>query len=262
MKKVAIITLCYNKLNEATKPFLNSLYQFTDTEMFDLILVDNGSNDGTKEYIKEFQNKYPNITIIENEKNLGYSKGNNLGIKEALTKDYEYLGLLNNDILFTPDWLINTVNIFQEDENLGMVSPRIQKKCNLTPKNYLEGYKKYLSKFKGKYKQVLEPLFCCVIVKKEVVEKIGLMDENFSPAFFEDNDYCFRVMYNGYVSAYSNLSFVYHNHSTTSKSVPKDIIERNKKYFFKKHPLGKYIWEHKRTNLIKDMIKYIKEGFQ
>lgn len=261
MKKVAIITLCYNKLKEATEPYLNSLYEFTDINLFDLYLVDNGSKDGTVDFIKEFQKKYDNIRLIENPENLGYSKGNNIGIKEALKGDYQYIGLLNNDILFTPDWLFNTLKIFNLNDSLGMVSPRIQKKCNLTPENYLKNYKKYLSRFKGEYKEVLESLFCCAIIKKEVVDKVGLLDEAFTPAFFEDNDFCFRVMYQGYVNAYSNSAFVYHNHSTTSKSVPSEIFVRNKEYFYKKHPLGKYIFEHRRSNLIKDFIRYIKESF-
>ena len=54
MKKAAIITLTYNKLELATKPFLESLYKFTQEEEFDLIIVDNNSTDGTVEYLKEF----------------------------------------------------------------------------------------------------------------------------------------------------------------------------------------------------------------
>ncbi len=260
MKKTAIVTLTYNKLNEATKPFLTSLYQYTNEDDFDLIIVDNASSDETKEFIGNFCKSHSNIKLIENNENLGYSKGNNIGIKEVLDKDYQYIALLNNDILFTPNWLSGTISKFEEDLSLGMVSPRIQKGKKITKENYLNKYKSYLSKFKGSLKYTIEPLFCCVFIKKEVIDKIGLLDENFSPAFWEDNDYCFRAMYNGYSLAISNQSFVFHNHSTTSSSIDKSIPERNKEYFFKKHPLGKYIWEHKRTNVIKDIVRYIKES--
>lgn len=261
MKKLAIITLTYNKFNEATKPYLDSLYKYTNIDDFDLIIVDNASSDETKEYIKEFQKTHFNIKLIENKENLGYSKGNNIGLKEVLNKDYKYIGLLNNDILFTPNWLNDTITMFDEDDSLGMVSPRIQKGKKITKENYLNKYKSFLSKFKDKLKYTIEPLFCCVLIKKEVIEKTGLMDENFSPAFWEDNDYCFRAMYSGYALAISNQSFVFHNHSTTSLSIDKSIRVRNKEYFFKKHPLGKYIWEHKRTNVLKDIKRYIMEGF-
>ena len=258
--KTAIITLTYNKLEQATKPYLESLYQHTNEEDFDLYLVDNASADGTKEYIKEFQKKHNNITIIENKTNLGYSKGNNIAIVKALKKDYDYIALLNNDILLTPNWLSDTIEAFKLDEQLGMLSPRNNEKCKLKPTNYLNGYRKYLSKFKEPLRYVVTPFFSCVIIKKQVLEQIGIFDESYSPAFWEDNDLSFRAMYKGYSLAYCNSTFIFHNHSTTSSSVDRSIPQRNKEYFFKKHPLGKYVWEHKRTNVIKDFIKYIKES--
>lgn len=260
MKKTAIITLCYNKLDKATKPYLESLYKYTEEDSFDLYLVDNGSNDGTKEYIQEFKKSHKNIEIITNKENLGYSKGNNIALSKVLKKNYDYIALLNNDILFTPNWLSDTIKGFREDESLGMLSPRNNEKCNLTPENYINSYKKYLSKFSAPFKYVVTPFFSCVVIKKEVLKQIGIFDENFSPAFFEDNDLSFRAMYKGYSLAYINSVFIYHNHSTTSSSIDSSIPERNKKYFFKKHPLARYIWEHKRTNLIKDIVKYIKES--
>lgn len=267
MKKTVIITPVCNKFNEATKGFLDTLYKFTDTETFDLILVDNASSDGTKEYLQNFEKEHENLKVIYNEENLGYSKANNQGIKLALDKDYDYIALVNNDILFTPDWLNATIKIFSLDEQLGMVAPRdagrkkIYKK-RITPQNYLENYEDYLKSFKEPFKYVLEPLFSCVVIRREVIEKIGLMDENFTPAFWEDQDYCLRAFYAGYSLAMSNRSFVYHNCSVTSSALKSEIYERNKEYFYKKHPLGKWIWEHKRSNIIKDFKRYITEGFQ
>lgn len=109
---------------------------------------------------------------------------------------------------------------------------------------------------------MLEPLFSCVIVKREVIEKIGLMDENFTPAFWEDQDYCLRALYAGFSLATSNISFVFHNHSTTSSGVNSEVYKRNEQYFYQKHPLGKWIWEHKRSNLIKDLKRYIMESME
>lgn len=262
MKKTAIITLTYNKLEVATKPYLDSLYQYTDENEFDLIIVDNASSDGTIDYVKDFAKNHNNITIICNNENLGYSKGNNIGIKSVIDKDYEYIALLNNDILFIPNWLEDTISVFSENKRLGMVSPRIQTSKKITINNYLNKYQNFLKKFKGKYSYSIEPLFCCVFIKKDLIKNIGLMDEAYTPAFWEDCDYCFRAMYKGYSLARSNISFVFHNHSTTSKLVPSEIFEKNKEYFFKKHPLGKWVWEHKRTNVINDIKNYIKKKYE
>jgi len=258
--KTAVITLTYNKLKVATEPYLKSLYKYTNEEEFDLYLIDNGSTDGTKEYLRNFKKLHNNVYLIENEINQGYSKGNNIGIKKALEKNYTYIALLNNDILLTPNWLNDTIKAFDLDKQLAMISPRNNEKCKLKPDNYLQGYKNYLSRFKDPLKYVVTPFFSCVIIKKEVLEKIGEFDENFSPAFWEDNDLSFRALYEGYSLAYCNSTFIYHNHSTTSSSIDRKIPQRNKEYFFKKHPLGRYIWEHKRTNIINDIVKYIKEG--
>lgn len=262
MKKAVLITLTYNKLEEATKPYLESLYEFTDESLFDLVIVDNASSDGTVGYLREFAKNHSNIKIIENFENLGYSGGNNIGLRYIKDMEYEFVGLLNNDILFTPKWLENTIESFELDSGLGLISPRNNEKCKLTPKNYLNGYKKYLSKFKSALKYVVTPFFSCVIIKKETVDKVGFFDENFSPAFWEDNDYSFRAAYLGYALAYTNSAFVYHNHGTTSSAVKSEIFERNKQYFFKKHPLGKWIWAHKRSNLFKDIKRYILESFE
>lgn len=267
MKKVVIITPTFNKLEAATRPFIESLYKYTDENLFDLIIVDNASTDGTVEYLKEIEKEHSNFKLICNSENLGYSKGNNIGIKLGLESDYKYFGLLNNDILFTPDWLENTISVFEKDEQIGMTAPRdkgrkkIFKKV-LTPDNYIEHYKDYLKKFKEEFEYVLEPLFCCVFVKREVIEKIGLMDENYTPAFWEDHDYIMRTFYAGFSCTTCNRAFIYHNHSMTSSAVKKEIFERNKRYFFKKHPLGEWIWKHKRSNVIRDLKNYIKESLK
>lgn len=262
MKKTVLITLTYNKLEQATKPYLDSLYKYTDENSFDLVVVDNASADGSADYVREFAKSHNNITLIENSENLGYAGGNNVGLKFIQDKDYEFVGLLNNDILFTPNWLENTIKGFELDSGLGMLSPRNNEKCKLTNKNYLDGYEKYLQKFKAPLKYVVTPFFSCVIMKKEVVDRVGLLDEAFTPAFWEDNDYSFRAMYLGYGLAYVNSAFIFHNHSTTSSSVSSEISERNREYFFKKHPLGKWVWEHKRSNIIKDFKRYIRESFE
>ena len=89
MKKTVLITLTYNKLEEATKPYLESLYEFTDESLFDLVIVDNASSDGTVGYLREFAKNHNNVNIIENFENLGYSGGNNIGLRYIKDMEYE-----------------------------------------------------------------------------------------------------------------------------------------------------------------------------
>ena len=119
--KTAIVTLTWNKLNEATIPFLDSLYTYTDPEDFELIIVDNGSQDGTVDYLSSQVRKRPNMKVLFNKTNLGYSKGNNQGLR-MISADAEIIGLLNNDILFTPDWLTRMRDFLLSEPKVGLAS--------------------------------------------------------------------------------------------------------------------------------------------
>ena len=100
--KLSIITLTLNKL-DYTKKFIKSLFEYTKD--FELIIVDNGSTDGTVEYLETLDN----IKLIKNSENKGFSAGNNQGIAMA---EGEYIGFLNNDILLYPNWFEECERVF------------------------------------------------------------------------------------------------------------------------------------------------------
>ena len=112
--KLSIITLTYNNL-VYTKKFIESLYKYTKD--FELIIVDNGSTDGTVEYLKTLDG----LKLILNKENQGFSKGNNQGIEIA---QGEYIGFLNNDILLYPNWFEECEKVFETETNVAFVSPR------------------------------------------------------------------------------------------------------------------------------------------
>ena len=167
-KKFSIITLCYNQLENATKPFINSLYENTDKNEFELIIINNNSQDGTKEFLEQISKKYDNIRIIHNDSNLGYSKGCNQGLKIAAG---EYIVLVNNDALFTPNWIEKCSSIFNLEKSIGLVAPltnsstikaqKIKNYKSLTAKNYITKYKNLLPLHK-KYQAIPVVIFFCV----------------------------------------------------------------------------------------------------
>ena len=145
MSKVSLITLCYNQLENATIPMLESLYKFTKSDLFELIIINNASSDGTKEYLDNFVKEKENITVIHNEQNFGFSKGMNQGLKIAKG---DFIFLLNNDLLFSPNWLEKFVEILENNKDIGLISCKtnyageefqvIEKAEELTYKNYLD----------------------------------------------------------------------------------------------------------------------------
>jgi len=228
--KLSIITLTYNKL-EYTKKFIESLYKYTND--FELIIVDNGSTDGTVEYLKS----KPEIKLILNTENLGFSKGNNQGIEIA---QGEYIGFLNNDILLYPNWFEACENVFRY-ENAAFVSPRHVNPHydNTDEKHYIQ-YFQQLNYPAAYEKSFDECVFSCVITKREVLDKIGVFDENYTPAFFEDNDIKYRAIEAGYGVFVTNAACFYHFGSVTSVN-HNENLERNRKYYYSKYPFAEYL---------------------
>ena len=175
--------------------------------------------------------------MILNSENFGYSKGNNQGLKIA---EGEYIAFLNNDILLYPNWFEECEKIFLK-EKVGFISPKHINPChkNTDEHRYINFFKK--QKYKKTYeKNFIECSFACVVTRKDVLDKIGNFDENFSPAFFEDNDIKYRAIEAGYgVFVMNNVCF-YHFGSTTSKNHTENF-EKNRNYYYSKHPFGEYL---------------------
>ncbi len=228
--KLSVITLTLNKL-EYTKKFVESLYRYTKD--FELIIVDNGSTDGTVEYLKSLKD----VKLILNTENKGFAAGNNQGIKIA---EGEYIGFLNNDILLYPDWFEACEEVFKT-ENVGFVSPR-----QVDPHYDNTNPEKYIKYFQGFHydkpyeKSFDECVFSCVVTKREVLDKIGVFDENFFPAFFEDNDLKYRAIEAGYGIFVTNEACFFHFGSVTSKTLDQNL-EANRKYYYSKYPLAEYL---------------------
>ena len=246
-KKISIITLTHNKLYETTKPFLESLYKYTDEKLFELIIIDNGSHDGTVEFLEEFRHKCRNIRVVYNSVNLGYSKGCNQGADLAAC---DYIAFLNNDIILSKDWLNEILYIFEKETNAGLISSYIIEGFEYNEKLFPKAVKRTKKRLNEDYKAVIFPDFSCVVTKKDLFYKIGKFDEQFTPAYFEDDDLCWRYILSGYKNFISNKSFVFHKGSVTAQNINNigEIFEKNKKYFFTKYSDKYYIkcsWEAK-----------------
>ena len=227
-KKVSIVVLTYNNLEKATKPFID--YLFSGNFEFELIIVDNGSTDGTVEFLQKLEGD--NLKVIYNSENLGFSKGCNQGIQAA---QGEVIGLLNNDILFSSDWIKYILEILEKEPEAGFVSL----KC-------IEAYEYSRRKFDKKIKQIpsevsyfpcINPCFACVFARKSLFDSIGLFDENFTPAYFEDDDMSWRAIFAGFKNFKTDNVYFYHLGSVTGKTLNNlsQIFEKNKKYFFEKY---------------------------
>lgn len=239
--KASIVMLTYNNLDTATKPCLDSLYANIKEQDFELIIVDNASTDGTQDYLKKFSDRKSNVEIILNKKNRGYAGGNNDGIKKAMKEKSDFIVLINNDLFFTPDWLDHLLYPFSQNDKIALCGPLTnyggaEQEVDipeLIKENYLQQHMAFMKP--NNFKYVEKVAFLCVAMNKKAIKEIGLLDENFYPCWYEDNDYCLRSLYNGYKNAVSLGSFIYHNHSQTTSQIKSENFTKSKTYYKQKH---------------------------
>lgn len=208
--KTSIIILTYNQL-EVSKKCFESLAKYTKEEEVEIIVVDNGSTDGTREYLKSNSSF---ITIL-NDINMGFAKGCNQGI-EVATGDN--LLFLNNDTIVTENWLDAMLALLNSNEKIGMVGPVSNyisglQRINVdyhTDEEINEFSLRYCAKVKGKSKRVIRLVGFCLLVRRELIEKLVGFDERFKLGSFEDDDICLRTVLEGYELHIALDSFVHH----------------------------------------------------
>lgn len=220
MKKISIIILNWNKRDLLAK-CLNTLTDKTDYDNYQVVVVDNGSKDGSVEMVKE---NFDWVELIENKENLGWSKGNNIGIKYVLKNhDPEMILLLNNDIeVIQKDWLKKLVEVCSKTE-VGIASCKLLypngKIQNAGDRADFRGVRNYKNE-RFKEDAYLNAVFgACFLIKREVIEKIGLLDEFYSPFLREETDYCFRAREIGYKIAYTPKVTLIHHESVSLNSM-------------------------------------------
>ncbi|HGY1042989.1 TPA: glycosyltransferase [Aeromonas salmonicida subsp. salmonicida] len=240
--KVSVIVLTYNNL-DMTKACLDSIERFTHYPNLELIIVDNASSDNTPEFLREYAESKGNVTVCLNDKNLGFSAGNNVGLKIATG---DYLVILNNDTYVTEGWLDGLIRALKRNPELGLVGPVTnnignEAKININYNDMLEMAvmaRKYTYQHIGKLYLVDCAAFFCVMFSRKVYEDVGLMEEAFGVGFFEDDDYCNRVRAAGYQIAVVEDVFVHHHLSASfdklKVEVKQALFEKNKVIYEKK----------------------------
>lgn len=219
---VSIIILTFNQL-EYTKKCVQGLRRHTP-QPHEIIFVDNGSTDGTRKYLQKLVKANENYQLILNEKNLGFAGGNNQGIARAKG---DYIILLNNDVLVTKDWLERMISHLERHPDTGMVGPMSNSASGpqLVDKVPYGKDMKAMPRFArdytaeniGKTSEVLRLVGFCLLIKKDVIDIIGGLDENYGSGNFEDDDLCLRSALAGYKNIIAQDVFVHHYGSMTFK---------------------------------------------
>ena len=220
---VSIVMPVFNQIEFTIKAFAS--FRANTRIPFELILVDNASSDGTKD-IMEF---LPGVKIIRNEINQGFVKAVNQGIKESKGK---YIVIANNDIVVSHNWLEKMVEVAEDYSKAGIISLIVNdggKNQNINSMGLpeLEGVKINVdltdkinnileNNFNG---QIIEEtnsiIFCLALIKREVIDKVGLLSEDYGIGFGDDGDYSIRARKAGFKLILRKDAFFFHYRRTT-----------------------------------------------
>jgi GT2 family glycosyltransferase len=216
---ISIIILNYNG-KKFLYDCLNSVLAQTFDD-FEIILVDNGSTDGSADFVKEnFTDD--RIEIVASEKNLGFAGGNNLGLRHS---DGEYIVLLNNDTFVDKNWLLNLYETIKNNGEAGIVQSLVKTEgipgkyyekngtLNLLGHNIMEVFEIG----KDGTGEIFQANGCSMIIRKELVDSFGglFLDEYF--AYAEDSFISFKVKFAGLKILHTSKSIVKHLGSATTK---------------------------------------------
>lgn len=226
--KIGIIIVNYNGKHLLEK----NLQSVVDTEYedFEIIVVDNASVDGSIEYLRK---NFPIVKIVESKDNLGFGRGNNLGVKEYPNFD-AYL-FLNNDVSVPKDWLGKLVVTLQEKNDAGAVGPkilyskeklgndrRIINSAGIYVDKHFMPYDRYDKENDNTKCTIVEEVDAIMggafLIRRDVFEKTG----GFNPKMFlyyEDIDLSLRIRDLGYKIYYNGNAEVYHDHMASSKKL-------------------------------------------
>jgi GT2 family glycosyltransferase len=238
---VSIIILNWNNWQD-TVQCLESLYQI-DYSNYQVIVVDNGSTDDS---VLQLKQRFNPINLFETGRNLGFSGGVNFGIEQAKTSDL--ILLLNNDTIVAKNFLTELVRKITSDDTIGLVGGKIyyyeaaerdafmhRTKQSIKGLHYNKnkiwsaggGISKFTKRTfhfgekksdRGQYDQEREVDFlsgCCLLIKREVIEKIGLLDSDYF-MYYEDVDFCLRAKKRHYKIIYSPQAVIWHKVSGSS----------------------------------------------
>ena len=249
-KSVYIIILNY-KNREDTIMCLESLRKIS-YENYHMVVVDNDSQDGSYEFLKEHEK---DCCVIQSGENRGYAAGNNIGIRYALEHHADYVCILNNDVVVEPDFLTVLIQYMESAPETGMAGPVVYE-FNERDKIQSAGFSITVrtgstsplmqGKNNSDIRMSIEKdnvTFCdglsgtCLLARKEVLEKVGLIPECYF-LFFEEMEWCLRVQKAGYRLATVFNTGVYHKGSASIKktgTLSRYYMARNRVLFVRRN---------------------------
>jgi GT2 family glycosyltransferase len=221
-----IVIPVFNK-PEITAACLESIVKYTHSP-YRIILIDNGSDEKTKNFLTDFKASHDNTLLIRSEDNLGWVRAVNRGIELSKAP---YVCIMNNDtVVETDDWLARLISIAETEPDIGLVNPEFgdEKKSSIPAQPSARPF--------------IEIDFCrgyCIVIKRAVIDRIGGLDEAYGLGYYDDDDYSIRAIRAGFRCVRAGGVTVRHLRDSTFSAMfaderRRDLHQKNKELFYAK----------------------------
>jgi GT2 family glycosyltransferase len=230
------IVIAVWNLKGYTKNCVESIIENTDYP-YRLILVDNGSLPETRDYLESLKSdqrlKGHDYTLIRNEENLGATKALNQGLQVSRG---DYAMILNNDTIVCKGWLSEMVRIAEFSREIGIVNPN-SNNLGLRKPQWVSLEKfaaNLMKKYNGQHMEMATAVGFCYMVKREVINTIGILSEEYGLGNFEETEYSIRAAREGYKSVFAKGSYVWHKEHASFDFIEdfEEMFEKNQKMFY------------------------------
>ncbi len=200
-----------------TKDCIDSVLENTDID-YRLVIIDNASEDKTRLYLEGLKGVgKPPVALMRNERNLGFVKAANQGIRCASAP---YVCILNNDTRVTKNWLREMIGVAESAGDIGIVNPSSnnlgQKPARGEP---IALYAAALERESGAFIELGAAVGFCMLIKRAVLDEIGLFDEIYGMGNFEDTDFSRRAVKKGYRCVRARGAYVWHRESSSFNGI-------------------------------------------
>lgn len=224
-ERVSIIVLTMDNL-AYNKLCLGSIFANTEYPNYEVVIVDNGSSDGTREWLDEVARAYPGVRVIANADNVGFGPGNNQGLAVATGSIFL---LLNNDTMVPKGWMSRLVLAMHRHPEVGLMGPATNRTCNqaevpVSYQTYAE-LQAFAAERAKEYRGEVEPIrmlaMFCTAFRRSLYEELGPLDEQYAVGMFEDEDYAMQARQAGHEIAWAPEVFIHHAyHASIGKLIP------------------------------------------